>query len=427
MWQKMARACPTMIMSALTQSLAMTGLRHVMLMFLWIQLIKSDHIQAPKEFRIWVSDLGKVDLSWRPSGEPIAANRSIKYQVTIKTPDTKEEEFRTLHTNSTRLIALHRGLHATVKTLLMEGDEYVSQSEQVQQELPPFSGAKGTAVTNLTCHIKTDEFLKTSLTCSWTAGINAPADTQYYLYYRYKNTTEKCYKNSQGEISTGCQFPFEEISKNKHSGRFLVHVNGSSKSLKIQSLQHVYMAEHLEIINPPRNMSLSEREDIQILSWDKPYALCPDCLEYEVIIWNLKDGSNKTQPVQETKLENKPPQPSWNNHVIKVRAKTTFTEKELYSNWTEPLHVVNTVQDQINKYIIAGCLCLTGTGLVLIFLCLRFQLFRKMFPPIPKPKEALKELFLTPQKMDMLSTRHVNGREVICFIEEMRDLENLDK
>ncbi|OCT85731.1 hypothetical protein XELAEV_18023902mg [Xenopus laevis] len=426
MWQKVARACPTMIIPALTQSLAMTGIKHIILMFLWIQMVESDHIQAPEEFRICVPNLGKVVLSWRPNVEPIAANRHIKYEVTVKTPETEEDMFYTTRTTATRLLAVHRGLHATVKALLMEGDSIVSQSEQVYQKLPPFSGAEGTAVTDLACHIKTDEFLKTSLTCSWTAGINAPVDIQYYLYYSYKDTSKKCFDKSQGEISIGCQFPLQQFSTDL-SGRFLVHVNGSSKSLKIQGIQHVYMAEHLEIINPPRNVSLSEREGIQILSWDKPYALFPHYFVYEVIIWNLKTGTNKTQIVKKTELENGPLQPPWKNHMIKVRAirKTILTDKQLYSNWTEPLHIENTFEDKINIYIIAGFASLTVTALVLIYMCLKFHLFKKIFPPIPKPKEALKELFLTPQKMDVVIAQY--GPEVISFIEEMRDSENLYK
>ncbi|KAE8612051.1 hypothetical protein XENTR_v10012697 [Xenopus tropicalis] len=416
-----------MIISAQIQSMTMTGIKLVILMFLWIQLIECDHIQAPEELQIKVPNLGRVILSWRPSLMASALNRSIKYEVKIKTPDTEEDWFFTHHTNATRLLAVHRGLYADVRAILMEDKQNVSRSEWVRQELPPFPGAKGTAVTNLTCHIKTDEFLKTSLTCSWTAGINAPADTQYYLYYSYKKRIEKCYSNSQGENSVACQFPLEQLISSL-PGKFLVHINGSSKSLQIQGFQHMYIAEHMETINPPRNMSLSEGGDTKNLSWDKPYSLFPGYFEYEVMIWNLETGSNKTQIVKVPMLQNGKLQPPWTNHMMKVRAirKGIFTNKDLYSNWTEPFHVENTVEDKINIYLIAGFACLTVTGLVLIYVCSRFQLLGKMFPPIPKPKEALKE-FLTPQKVDIVSFHLVNEPEVICFIEEMRDIENPDR
>ncbi|KAG8436083.1 hypothetical protein GDO86_007258 [Hymenochirus boettgeri] len=403
----------------------MAGIMCSLLMFFCIHLIGSDQIKAPEDFKVLVTNSGNVVLSWKNSVISPSVNGSIKYEVKIKTPD-KDEELITKQNRTSLLIAVHGGLDANVRAVLTEHDRTICQSEWVSTNLSPLPGTEGTAVTNLSCHMITDDSFELFLTCNWTAGVKAPPDTRYYLYYSYMERAEKCYQDINGQISIGCKFPHINLYG---SGLFLVHINGSSKSLPIQSMQRVFFALNIEMLNPPYNVSLLEMKDSQVLHWAEPNTLQSDFLKYEVSIVNLKNNKNRTEVVKEPKFVNGPLQELWRHHRLQVRAfrEPAFDNEHIYSEWTEPLYIENTYEDWKNKCLLAVLVCVTLTLIVFILVCLRFQLVKKIFPPIPTPKVALKEMFLAPQKMDMGTSQPLTCHEVISCIEETRDTKSLDE
>ncbi|XP_053325628.1 interleukin-5 receptor subunit alpha [Spea bombifrons] len=219
-----------------------------------------------------VPTFGEVLLSWKPC--PASnSTQDIKYFVNISTPDY-DEQYYTQRCNSSRILALHRGLHAQVSITKWNQGVQLSLSVPLSKVLRP-TGEEGTAATNLSCLIHTRESLNISLTCNWTAGAKAPLDTQYYLYYRcveapadavsfivpsrFGNKAEKCHEyvtERGGQRHTGCYVPSSYIELFGLNDQILVLINGSSRTRGIQSIDHVYETSSIGEWN--RNSGLEE-------------------------------------------------------------------------------------------------------------------------------------------------------------------------
>ncbi|RMC06719.1 hypothetical protein DUI87_16163 [Hirundo rustica rustica] len=97
-------------------------------------------------------------------------------------------------------------------------------------DIPVFAGMNGSAIENFSCVIY-NIFL---MNCTWQAGRDAPADTQYFLYWqksREDNQMEcKLYIKDENSRNMGCIF--QNVSIGTEKAYFLV--NGSSKDSLIQ-------------------------------------------------------------------------------------------------------------------------------------------------------------------------------------------------
>ncbi|KFV60986.1 Granulocyte-macrophage colony-stimulating factor receptor subunit alpha, partial [Dryobates pubescens] len=93
-----------------------------------------------------------------------------------------------------------------------------------------FAGMNGSAIENFSCVIYNIAFMN----CTWQAGREAPADTQYFLYWqnsRDADVTEcQLYIKDEHGRNTGCRF--QNVSIKTEKAYFLV--NGSSKHSLIQ-------------------------------------------------------------------------------------------------------------------------------------------------------------------------------------------------
>ncbi|NXN20291.1 CSF2R factor, partial [Indicator maculatus] len=95
---------------------------------------------------------------------------------------------------------------------------------------PVFAGMNRSAIENFSCVIYNISLMN----CTWQAGRDAPADTQYFLYWqnsRDDNVTEcELYIKDENGRNTGCRF--QNVSIEIEKAYFLV--NGSSKDSLIQ-------------------------------------------------------------------------------------------------------------------------------------------------------------------------------------------------
>ncbi|PKU46656.1 hypothetical protein llap_3044 [Limosa lapponica baueri] len=91
-------------------------------------------------------------------------------------------------------------------------------------------GVNGSAIENFSCVI----YNVSLMNCTWQAGREAPADTQYFLYWqysRYEDAMEcELYIKDKNGRNMGCRF--ENVTTNPETAYFLV--NGSSKDSQIQ-------------------------------------------------------------------------------------------------------------------------------------------------------------------------------------------------
>uniref|UniRef100_A0A8C5R3Q7 Fibronectin type-III domain-containing protein n=1 Tax=Leptobrachium leishanense TaxID=445787 RepID=A0A8C5R3Q7_9ANUR len=261
-------------------------------------------------------------------------------------------------------------------------------------------------------------------------GEKAPLDTKYSMYYRYGKTVEQCLQyvsEEDGQRHIGCRVPSSNINLLEPQQKITVLINGSSRTRDIRSIDHEYNIFKIEVLNVPRNVTLQKKNGSQTLVWTNPHSVYSSiCFKYEVRIWNLWNNEDKIEEALEPKLENGPLQEPWKKHVFQVRAVTKILcmDNVLYSAWTEPLYI-DTVSSNI--YVVAACVCLIVVLLVFMHICLRYQLCGQMFPPVPKPKNDLKEIFLNvPPAPDFLVGERWDswgGSVIISSIEVVCDSE----
>ncbi|NXN18964.1 CSF2R factor, partial [Indicator maculatus] len=125
------------------------------------------------------------------------------------------------------------------------------------------------------------------MNCTWQAGRDAPADTQYFLYWqnsRDDNVTEcELYIKDENGRNTGCRF--QNVSIEIEKAYFLV--NGSSKDSLIQFYDEYLQLYAIEKLMPPSNITVDcdEIKNDCIIQWQRPqisHSNIDKCFRYEI-------------------------------------------------------------------------------------------------------------------------------------------------
>ncbi|XP_069824805.1 interleukin-5 receptor subunit alpha isoform X2 [Dendropsophus ebraccatus] len=388
----------------------MPGKVTLLLLLSCYQVFAHDGIEPPQELNVNVYPPGKVVLTWKHTVPP--QNETVLYWVIVNTSN-KSEEFVTYANTFTHITELHNGLSVKVAALISD-----KLTDWVSKDIPPYPGADGTSATDLSCQIDIEESEKYCLSCTWLPGVKAPADTDYYLYYRSDDVTKKCedyVTEPGGQRRTGCCILSTVISI-KHSSLILVHINGTSKSLQIKAVEQTFMSGHIETIPPVRNLTM----DVNGLHWRKPLNTIPDsCFNYEVNIWSK--GSNETITIGHSSYSSDALKKSSNKKFICVRAigKKPCWQHKL-SAWKNIVTEEGVDRNDTLGIIIPACLI--AACIVIFLLCIRF--WGHIFPQIPKPKNELKESFPNVRSQALMRCNSLDNEEVISYIEELVESDN---
>ncbi|NWW84935.1 CSF2R factor, partial [Rhynochetos jubatus] len=152
---------------------------------------------------------------------------------------------------------------------------------------PVFAGMNGSAIQNFSCVIYNISFMN----CTWQAGRDAPADTQYFLYWqnsREHNVMEcELYIKDENGRNTGCRFKNVKIKNN----RAYFWVNGSSKDSPSQFYDEYIQLYKIEILTPPLNVTVNctKAPEGCLITWKPPHTSHlgkTDCFLYEISIQN---------------------------------------------------------------------------------------------------------------------------------------------
>ncbi|KFQ44186.1 Granulocyte-macrophage colony-stimulating factor receptor subunit alpha, partial [Nestor notabilis] len=152
---------------------------------------------------------------------------------------------------------------------------------------PVFAGMNGSAIDNFSCVIYNISLMN----CTWQAGKDAPADTQYFLYWqnsRYEDAMEcELYFKDENGRNMGCGFQNVRIETEK--AYFLV--NGSSKDSLIQFYDAYIQLYKIETLTPPLNVTVNCTRDPAgcIITWQAPLTSHMGnikCFQYEISIQN---------------------------------------------------------------------------------------------------------------------------------------------
>ncbi|NXO04712.1 CSF2R factor, partial [Rhinopomastus cyanomelas] len=152
---------------------------------------------------------------------------------------------------------------------------------------PVFAGMNGSAIENFSCVI----YNVSLMNCTWQAGMDAPGDAQYGLYWRNSRDDEvvECglYIKDEGGRHTGCVF--QDVTIGTDKAYFLV--NGSSEAAPIQFYDEDIQLYKVEILTPPLNVTASCTRGPAgcMITWQPPltsHMENPECFQYELSLKN---------------------------------------------------------------------------------------------------------------------------------------------
>ncbi|KAG5197570.1 hypothetical protein MG293_017505 [Ovis ammon polii] len=304
----------------------------------------------PVNFTIKAVNLAQVLLRWEPNPDQEQSNVQLGYHVKINAP--QEEEYETRNTERSLVTILHKGFSASVQTVPWS-DHSLQASSWVSAELKAPPGSPGTEIVNLTCttNTKADNYThfqpyQVSLHCTWLVGKDAPDDTQYFLYYRYRSRIEECQEYSKDVLqrNVACWFPRTFINS-KGRDSLAVYVNGSSKEAAIKPFDQLFALHAIDRVNPPANVTAELKGTCLSIHWEKPVSAFPShCFDYEVKIYNAKKGYFQTEKMTTNTLITIIDDVS--KYYIQVRAAVSSVCRAtgLWSEWSQPIYVVLTVK-----------------------------------------------------------------------------------
>ncbi|XP_074054795.1 interleukin-5 receptor subunit alpha [Macrotis lagotis] len=376
----------------------------------------------PVNFTITVTGLSEVLLQWKPNLNQDPRIKCLYYKVKINAPC--EDDYETSGTKSTSENVLHGGFSASIQTILYCGSSFF-QSSWVSAELQAPPGAPGTSVVNLTC-VTNILWEDVSLHCTWFVGKNAPEDTQYFLFYRFKRHTEECqeYRKDSWNRNIACWFP-KTVINSKGRGKLAVHVNGSSKQAVIKPLDQLFDLHAIDQVNPPVNVTAKIEGNCLTIEWEKPISNFPrKCFDYELNIYNIKRNYSQILRIQENSFS-LIIDPTC-KYSLKIRATVHFSCRNngLWSEWSQSIYVGEDEPIHLTEWLLSVLMATVCFLLLsLFFICRTCQVWTKLFPPIPGPNSKVKDLFLS--NIFEKSRSGETEIEVISYVEDPA-LDNLD-
>ncbi|KAJ7415154.1 interleukin 5 receptor subunit alpha [Willisornis vidua] len=366
-------------------------------------------VLPPVNFTLTVSALAQVLLRWEPNPDQEQKNYTIRYEVKILSP--VPEEYDTAQPRSVRTAALHGGFSARVRTLLLHG-ELQHSSAWVEEQLPPLPGAPGTSITNLSCVTHITIAGTVSLHCTWLPGQGAPEDTQYFLFYRYKNYTEEChnYVKDKWHRNTECSFPGTHIDPEEVDDDIVIHINGSSKGAAIKPFQQLFKQNAIEKVNIPRNITVSLEQNDLLASWEKPISPFNEkCFEYEFSLVNLRSRNKQILRLSQSPFRLRIDTTS--RYSVQLRANHhPWCGRGVWSDWSEVIYVGCSTEQPLdtnpalNPPLFAqaefplecdpvGTQSYPGVECECVLVTEGNHVWTKLFPPIPTPSNKFRDLF----------------------------------
>ncbi|KAM7177582.1 granulocyte-macrophage colony-stimulating factor receptor subunit alpha-like [Macrochelys suwanniensis] len=295
-------------------------------------------------------------------------------------------------------------------------------------------GKNGTSVENFSCVIYNISFMN----CTWKAGRNASKDTQYFLFFQYskEEDEQECPHYIRDALGRHIACSFQDVKDIKKRVYFLV--NGSSNESEIQFYDEYINLYKIEKLTPPLNITVNCSEDGKeyIVQWKPPQIShlagneATQCFEYQIDIQNKKnnanpkESSNELRTVRETSFRFSS---EGKKTTLKIRAKgDSCTISENWGEWSEPIEFGNPDGAVLTTKIVLLLIAL-GTilvALVTFFLCKRYCSLKKLFSPVPQPKNKFDEFFQLSDKniqrewMDLPPTKYET--EEITTVEEIK-------
>ncbi|XP_043852638.1 interleukin-3 receptor subunit alpha [Dromiciops gliroides] len=250
-------------------------------------------------------------------------------------------------------------------------------------------GKEGTTKENLSCQVHDANFMD----CKWTVR-ETPGDLQYQFFYSKSANAfvdSECpkYKTDSEGRHVGCHFSNLSVFNDSIPYHFLV--NGTSNGREVQCNDEYISLNSIEIFKPP-NITINNTAPNCIIQWQKPKSLFNSEFEYELQIQKVSDKTilEMNSIKGKTKIDCRNID---GRHTVKIRTKKLYDE--YWSEWSEP----QKLGDEVRNDNLLSVLMLPLLGiafimlLVLGYLCKRYYVIQKIFPPVPHIKDQVSDSF----------------------------------
>ncbi|XP_019384949.1 PREDICTED: granulocyte-macrophage colony-stimulating factor receptor subunit alpha-like isoform X1 [Crocodylus porosus] len=365
-------------------------------------------------------NLRKLEMTWESSLNVTKFSCTLEKDQIFVTFDATNTSCR-LEILEAEDLPLHKGLLYIVKA------DYNNNIYSRQCRFIP-QGMNGTSVENFSCTVYNRSFMN----CTWNAGRNAPKDTQYFLYQQFSKSEDEIecqqyIKDAHGR-HTGCIF--QQVDR-RNQVYFLV--NGSSTESEIQFYDEYIKLYKTEILPPPLHITVKCVEDPPhcTVQWEEPFEH-NRCFEYEIDIQSKENEvdpnkGNKVPPIivnQETyTFEN------FNvkkKYLLQIRARSnTCLLSEKWGEWSKPVEF-GFNEEYLSSLTITLIFIALGTILVVLFvcfLCKRYCNLKKIFSPVPQPRNKFNTLLFDEQPMQKeyedIEIKYESEEIEITAVEEM--------
>ncbi|XP_073422022.1 granulocyte-macrophage colony-stimulating factor receptor subunit alpha-like [Dendrobates tinctorius] len=280
-------------------------------------------------------------------------------------------------------LTLHKGVSVQLSVYNSLKEEVHSGREETY--LP--EGKKYTAAENFSCVIYNVDIVN----CSWSVGREAREDTQYSLVFRQLSVYDKCqdYRYDFLGRQVGCVMRKPNVS---FSEEVYVDVSGLSNQTSVQFFDALYCPINDVILDPPRNITLTYKGDDLEIKWQKPKThddMKETCFFYNINVTHKEETNSLGSEGNVYKITRFHPNEKA-TVTMRVKWLRRCSRNHEWSAWSKPQTIgEDFVQFSIYHVLIVVGVCTAIIISVLIFLCYRFKIWKKLFPQVPRPSKKL--------------------------------------
>ncbi|XP_027715293.1 interleukin-3 receptor subunit alpha isoform X2 [Vombatus ursinus] len=258
----------------------------------------------------------------------------------------------------------------------------------------PRRGKEGTTEENLSCQVHDANLMD----CKWTVR-ETPRDIQYQFFYsQYPKTfvDKECpeYKTDSEGRHVGCHF--DNLSGFRDPGEYHFLVTGTSSGREVQCSDKYIKLSKIEIFTPP-NININCTNLSCSMQWQLPKRreLWDTNFEYQLQIQKVANKnileSERPVTIEATNFDYRI---TGGKYTVKIRTRNLLNN-ENWSEWSEPQEFGH----EVPKYIPLQVLMFSLLGiafiilLILGYLCKRYYVIQKIFPPVPHIKDQVSDSF----------------------------------
>ncbi|XP_014119090.1 PREDICTED: interleukin-5 receptor subunit alpha-like isoform X1 [Pseudopodoces humilis] len=374
------------------------------------------------------------NIWWQPPRTShVKKSSCFKYEIAIENKADVEKKIKTaskreeiVENNSYLYESFSSGKKYSIRIRATDAGFCFVSPDWGEWSTPVEFGMNGSAIENFSCVIY-NIFL---MNCTWQAGREAPADTQYFLYWQKSRDEEEMecelYIKDENCRNVGCIF--QNVSIGTEKAYFLV--NGSSKDSLIQFYDEYIDLYKIEKLMPPSNITVNcdEIKNDCIIQWQRPQISHSNkdlCFKYEIsikykdnpegkpIYTSIQEGGNSNIFLRSNTRK---------KYVLKMRAAGSVCfVNPAWGEWSAPVEFGNYEIISPSVWILLGVAVVTPLMAIITFsFCKRTGCWKAAFPQIPGPKPDFFTVADTnPELMENKIQSIVSEKEEIVLVADI--------